>query len=247
MMPRSLSTTCFRWIGGLCVLSAACGSAGTDDVATSRPSPPLVTTAPDADHRPRLVVLGDSLTAGLGLDVKDAYPTLLQQKLDTAGIDLRVINAGVSGDTSAGGLSRVDLALEGDVRVMLLALGGNDALRALPAEELRRNLGTIIERAQAHGVTVILAGMEAPPNFGQDYTAAFRDVYISLAERHKVPFIPFLLQGVAGVERLNQADGIHPTAEGARLIADHVWPVLEPLARGAATRKPSGARGAPRG
>jgi acyl-CoA thioesterase-1 len=194
-----------------------------------------------------LVVLGDSLTAGLGLDVKDAYPTLLQQKLDASGIHLRVINAGSSGDTSAGGLSRVDLALEGDVRLMLLALGGNDALRALPVEDLRRNLSTIIERAQAKGATVILAGMEAPPNFGQDYTTAFRDVYISVAERYKVPFIPFLLQGVAGVERLNQPDGIHPTAEGARMIADHVWAVVEPLARGAATAPPSSARGAPRG
>lgn len=207
-------------------------------------SPP-VTSAPD--HRPRLVVLGDSLTAGLGLDVKDAYPTLLQQKLHAAGIDLRVVNAGISGDTSAGGLSRVDLALEGDVRLMLLALGGNDALRALPVEELRRNLSTIIERAQARGVTVILAGMEAPPNFGQDYTAAFREVYMSLAEQYKVPFVPFLLHGVAGVDRLNQPDGIHPTAEGARVIADHVWPIIEPLARVATARKPSGARGAPRG
>lgn len=248
MIRRSLFVTWRRWTCGLCVLSAACGSVGTDDASATRPraNAPPVATAPDADRRPRLVVLGDSLTAGLGLNVKDAYPTLLQQKVDAAGIDLQVINAGVSGDTSAGGLSRVDLALEGDVRVMLLALGGNDALRALPVDELRRNLGTIIERAQARGVTVILAGMEAPPNFGQDYTAAFRDVYISLAERYKVPFIPFLLQGVAGVERLNQADGIHPTAEGARLIADHVWPVVEPLARGAATR-PSSARGAPRG
>lgn len=174
MTYRRVVRTALRWTYGLSLLSAACGSAGSDDVSPPRSmlSPP-VTSAPD--HRPRLVVLGDSLTAGLGLDVKDAYPTLLQQKLHAAGIDLRVVNAGISGDTSAGGLSRVDLALEGDVRLMLLALGGNDALRALPVEELRRNLSTIIERAQARGVTVILAGMEAPPNFGQDYTAAFRE------------------------------------------------------------------------
>lgn len=249
MMYWRVSAAWLRWTCGLSLVSAACGSAGTND--TARPSEPRAgasVVAPlDADHRPRLVVLGDSLTAGLGLDMKDAYPTLLQQKLDTAGINLQVVNAGVSGDTSAGGLSRVSLALEGDVRLMLVALGGNDALRALPVAELRRNLGAIIERAQAQGVTVVLAGMEAPPNFGADYTAAFRDTYVSLAEQYKVPFVPFLLQGVAGVERLNQPDGIHPTAEGARLIADHVWPVIEPLARGAVSRAPVRARGTPRG
>ncbi|MGE3179986.1 MAG: GDSL-type esterase/lipase family protein, partial [Vicinamibacterales bacterium] len=113
-------------------------------------------------------MLGDSLTAGLGLEPAEAYPTLLQQKLDAAGLDYRVVNAGVSGDTSAGGLSRLDLALEGDVRVLIVALGGNDALRALPPDSLRKNLSTIVERAQADGATVLLAGMEAPPNFGQD-------------------------------------------------------------------------------
>lgn len=249
MMYWRVSAPWLGWTCGLSLLTAACGSSGTGGAA--RPAEPRagpsVVSSLAADHRPRLVVLGDSLTAGLGLDPKDTYPTLLQQKLDTAGINLQVVNAGVSGDTSAGGLSRVSLALEGDVRLMLVALGGNDALRALPVAELRRNLGTIIERAQSQGVTVVLAGMEAPPNFGADYTAAFRDTYVSLAEQYNVPFVPFLLQGVAGVERLNQPDGIHPTAEGARLIADHVWPVIEPLARGAASRAPVSTRGAPRG
>ena len=156
-----------------------------------------------------------------------------------AGIRLQVINAGISGDTSAGGLSRVDLALEGDVRVMMVALGGNDALRALPATELRRNLATIIERAQQHGVTVVLAGMEAPPNFGPDYGRAFHEVYPSLAKDYKVTLIPFLLDGVAGIERLNQDDGIHPTAEGDRIIADRIWPVIEPVARKVASQSSS--------
>jgi len=175
-------------------------------------------------------VLGDSLTAGLGLATGDAYSALLQQRLDASGLDLEVVNAGVSGDTSAGGLARLDWALQGDVRILVVALGGNDALRALPAEELRRNLGEIIERAQSRGITVLLAGMEAPPNFGRDYIVSFHNVYSALAKQYHVAFVPFLLQGVAGRDALNQRDGIHPTAEGARILADTVWAVLKPLA-----------------
>ena len=176
-----------------------------------------------------LLALGDSLTAGLGLSPDQAYPTLLEQKANADGLSFHVVNAGVSGDTSAGGLSRLDWALDGDVRVMVVALGGNDALRGLPVEELRKNLTTIIERAQAKKVRVILAGMEAPPNFGQSYTDGFRRVYTDLAAQYTVPVIPFLLQGVAGIEGLNQRDGIHPTAEGARMVADNVWTVLHPM------------------
>jgi acyl-CoA thioesterase-1 len=179
-------------------------------------------------------MLGDSLTAGLGLDPRDAYPNLIQEKLDAAGLKFRVVNAGISGDTSAGGLSRVDLALEGDVRVMLVAMGGNDALRALPVGDLKRNLARIIERARARQVRVVLAGMEAPPNFGRDYAVSFHQVYRELAKEYGVPLVPFLLDGVAGVEGLNQRDGIHPTADGARVVADHVWTVLEPVVREAA-------------
>lgn len=261
MAPRRLAPRALLHglIASLCLAGlAACGSPGTgarvertssaDAPATppqasannsSSPatSTPRVSTNDDA--RPRLVILGDSLTAGLGLDLKDAYPTVLQHKLDDAGIDLRIINAGISGDTSAGGLSRVDLALEGDVRVLLVALGGNDGLRALPVEALRSNLAAIIERGQARGATVVLAGMEAPPNFGREYVTAFRQVYAALATQYKVTLIPFLLDGVAGVERLNQDDGIHPTAEGARMVADHVWPILAPVAKDAASRRPA--------
>ena len=175
-------------------------------------------------------MLGDSLTAGLGLAIRDSYPTLLQQRLDAAGLNYEVVNAGVSGDTSAGGLARLDWALEGDVRVLIVALGGNDALRALPADELRRNLAAIIERVQQRGVSVILAGMEAPPNFGRDYIVSFHNVYPALAKQYHVAFVPFLLQGVAGLDTLNQRDGIHPTAEGARILADNVWTVLKPVA-----------------
>jgi acyl-CoA thioesterase-1 len=143
----------------------------------------------------------------------------------------------VSGDTSAGGLARLDWALEGDVRVLVVALGGNDALRGLPAEELQRNLAQIIERAQARGLAVILAGMEAPPNYGRDYIVSFHKVYPALAAQYRVAFVPFLLEGVAGNESLNQRDGIHPTAAGARIVADNVWAVLKPIAE--ARRRPT--------
>jgi acyl-CoA thioesterase-1 len=134
----------------------------------------------------------------------------------------------VSGDTSAGGLSRLDWALDGDVRVLVVALGGNDALRGLPTAELTRNLSTIIERAQGRGITVVLAGMEAPPNYGFDYTAGFHKVYPTLARKYHLALVPFLLEGVGGITALNQPDGIHPTAQGARMVADNVWTVLKP-------------------
>ena len=197
-------------------------SGGTDNAATS--------TEARAKPLPRIVILGDSLTAGLGLPVDQAYPSLLQQRLKGEGLDYEVVNAGVSGDTSAGGLSRLDWALQGDVRILVVALGGNDGLRGLPPEALKRNLSEIIERAQARHVQVILAGMEAPPNYGRDYTVSFHRVYPALAEQYRIPFVPFLLWNVAGIDQLNQPDGIHPTAAGARVVADNVWRVLKPLA-----------------
>jgi acyl-CoA thioesterase I len=190
-----------------------------------------------AAARPRIAVLGDSLTAGLGVAQSAAYPSLLQEHLDAAHLDFEVVNAGVSGDTSAGGLARLDWALDGDVRILIVALGGNDGLRGLPADELQRNLAQIIERAQARGITVILAGMEAPPNYGRDYIVAFHKVYPALAAKYRVALVPFLLQGVAGDEALNQRDGIHPTAAGARIVADNVWTVLKPIAE--ARRRPT--------
>ena len=225
-------------LGLWAVTSLACGgreAPARDAAPAAEASAPAASTpasAQTADTRPRVVFLGDSLTAGLGLAQAEAYPTLIQQKIDAAGLRYQVVNAGVSGDTSAGGLSRLDWALEGDVQVMVVALGGNDGLRGLPADELKKNLSTIIERARARSIAVILAGMEAPPNFGQSYTVSFRQVYADLASQYGVPLIPFLLQGVAGIEGLNQRDGIHPTAEGARTVADNVWTVLRPTLKG---------------
>lgn len=197
--------------------------------APRAPESAVVPTRATLDTRPAVVFLGDSLTAGLGVASEEAYPSLIQQKIDADGLAFHVVNAGVSGDTSAGGLSRLDDALSGDVRILIVALGGNDALRGLPVDELRKNLAAIIERAQSRKIRVVLAGMEAPPNFGASYTAAFHQVYTELAAQYHVQVVPFLLQGVAGIERLNQRDGIHPTAEGARIVADNVWTVLRPM------------------
>ena len=185
----------------------------------------------------RVVILGDSLTAGLGLPPQQAFPMLLQQRLDAQGLKYRIINGGVSGDTSAGGLDRINLAFDGDVRVLILAFGGNDGLRGLPADELKRNLTRMIERAVARGITVVLAGMEAPPNFGPRYTTEFRNVYPDLATRYHLKLIPFLLQGVAGNPSLNQRDGIHPNAQGSRIVADNVWAVLRPILEPRISRK----------
>jgi acyl-CoA thioesterase I len=219
-----------RWARALVAAAAiagfACEDRGTAPPPKESGAPPAAAARPSA---PRIVILGDSLTAGLGLPIDAAYPSLLQKRLDADGFQYEVVNAGVSGDTSAGGLSRLDWALQGNVKVLVVALGGNDALRALPPDQLRHNLAQIIERAQARGIHVILAGMESPPNWGRDYNVSFHKVYTSLATEYHVPLVPFLLQNVAGSETLNQADGIHPTAEGARIVADNVWTVLKPV------------------
>jgi acyl-CoA thioesterase-1 len=206
-----------------------------EERSRAAPAPAAAASAParaaaPAPSRPRIAVLGDSLTAGLGVAKAAAYPSLLQERLDAAGLDFEIVNAGVSGDTSAGGLARLDWALDGDVRILIVALGGNDGLRGLPAEELQSNLAHIIEKAQSRGISVVLAGMEAPPNYGRDYIVSFHKIYPALAAQYHVALVPFLLQGVAGDETLNQRDGIHPTAAGARIVADNVWTVLKPLA-----------------
>jgi acyl-CoA thioesterase-1 len=174
------------------------------------------------------VFLGDSLTAGLGLAPEESVPSLIQARLDAAGYQYEVVNAGVSGDTSAGGLSRLDWSLAGDVDVLVLELGANDGLRGLPVAQMRRNLGEIITRAKQRDITVILTGMEAPPNYGAAYTAEFRTVFAELADEHDVHFVPFFLDGVAGIPGLNQGDGIHPNPAGARIVEQTIWRALEP-------------------
>jgi acyl-CoA thioesterase-1 len=217
----------------------SCSAPGSSDAPAATASTPAVSAAsepptqaaPARAKRPEVILLGDSLTAGLGLASELSFPSLLQQRIDEAGLEFAVVNAGVSGDTSAGGLRRLEWALQGEPRVLVVALGGNDGLRGLPPQDLAKNLAAIIERGRQSGLTVILAGMEAPPNNGPDYTARFRRVYPDLARAYDVPLIPFLLDGVAGDPALNQADGIHPNPAGARRVADTVWKVLEPALR----------------
>jgi acyl-CoA thioesterase I len=211
-------------------------AAAPTDVASPASSPggapaprPTNEARPTSVARPRIVFLGDSLTAGLGLEKAQAVPALIQARIDELGYEYEVINAGVSGDTSAGGLSRLDWSLDGDVKVLVVELGANDGLRGLPVANMKRNLSAIIARAKSRGVEVLLTGMEAPPNYGQAYTREFRQAFHELAREHDVPFMPFFLEGVAGIPALNNPDGIHPNPEGARLVEQAVWKALEPL------------------
>ena len=205
--------------------------------ATPAPAPAPAPVVTD-DGAPRIIVLGDSLTAGLGLDVTDSFPAIIQKRLDEKGLRYTVVNAGVSGDTSAGGQRRLEWALgEGNPHILIVALGGNDGLRGLPPSALKQNLASIIEYGQKRGLIVILAGMEAPPNYGPEYTAAFRETYPELARKYSVTLIPFLLAGVAGDPALNQSDGIHPNARGAEVVADLVWKALEPAVAKDLTRR----------
>jgi acyl-CoA thioesterase-1 len=227
-------------IAVLAAVSVACSPgdppASSERRAPESVSPPAAPPSAARTDAPKIVILGDSLTAGLGLDAKQSFPALLQARLDREGYDYHVVNAGVSGDTSAGGLRRLDWALTGDVRVLVVELGANDGLRGLPVAEMKKNLSEIITRAQARGITVILAGMEAPPNYGEQYTAEFRQAYRDLAAEHKVALIPFLLEGVAGLREMNQGDGIHPNPEGARIVENIVWHTLEPVLEAPVTR-----------
>jgi acyl-CoA thioesterase I len=181
-----------------------------------------------ADH-PRIIAFGDSLTAGLGVAAEESYPAQLQRRLDSAGFRYRVVNAGVSGDTTAGGLRRVAWILNSKPRIVILELGANDGLRGLSLRETRGNLERIIRQFQAASVTVVLAGMKLPPNYGAEYTAGFETIYRSLAEKYHLTLIPFFLDGVAGSASLNQADGIHPTGEGYRIIVNKIFETVKPL------------------
>jgi acyl-CoA thioesterase-1 len=223
------------WLVLVACLFAACSDrAASDNAPTVRATPAAVASTTPADPdaapaRPRIVAYGDSLTAGLGLLEQEAYPAVLQRKIDEAGYKFEVVNAGLSGDTSAGGVRRLDWALEGDVKVLIVAFGGNDGLRGLPVTQMKENLSAIIRKVRDRGAVVILAGMEAPPNFGQEYATAFRQAFRDVALEERVLFIPFLLNSVAGKSDLNQPDGIHPNQQGAAVVADTVWTVLEPL------------------
>jgi acyl-CoA thioesterase-1 len=197
---------------------------GTD--VTSQPGR---STAAVREEQPRIVAFGDSLTAGLGVAQEEAYPAQLQRRLQEAGYKYRVINAGVSGDTTAGGVRRISWVLNSKPSIVILELGANDGLRGIDLAQTRSNLETIIERLQAAGVTVVLAGMKLPPNYGKDYTARFAAIYPDLAAKYRIPLMPFFLDGVAARETLNQADGIHPTEAGYRVIVENLFRTLQPF------------------
>ena len=179
----------------------------------------------------RIVFFGDSITAGLGVQPEQAYPALIQQKIDSLGWHFKVVNAGLSGETSTGGLNRIDWVLQKPVQVFVLELGGNDGLRGIDLRLTEKNLQKIIERVKAKypEAKIILAGMQVPTNLGQKYTRQFKSMYPDLAKKNNVALIPFLLQNVGGIRSLNQQDGIHPNVKGHIIVAENVWKVLKPV------------------
>lgn len=187
----------------------------------------------DDSNKPRIVFFGNSLSAGYGLDDPEnqSFPGIIRKKLQRNNLEFAVINAGLSGETTAGGKNRIDWILKQPVSIFILELGGNDGLRGIDTEETRRNLQAIIEAVKTKYVEakIVLAGMEAPPNMGDDYTSSFREIYPSLAEKNEIALIPFLLQDVGGETDLNQSDGIHPNIEGHKIVAENVWSILEPI------------------
>ncbi|MGV3533131.1 MAG: arylesterase [Chthoniobacteraceae bacterium] len=185
--------------------------------------------AKKTDAKGRIVILGDSLTAGYGLEPQQAYPALLQKRIDDAGLPYEVVNAGISGDTTAGGLRRIDWAMRGGADVLVVALGGNDGLRGVAPKQTEENIRGIVKRAREKNpaIAVVIAGMQMPANLGPQFVEAFSKLFPSLAKELNAALVPFLLEGVGGVAALNQPDRIHPTAEGQRKLADNVWPILE--------------------
>jgi acyl-CoA thioesterase I len=224
----------------LSALAMSCGGSGTparDTAAGTKPaSPPenpapsVADAGPSLDARRTIVFLGTSLTAGLGLDPDSAYPQQIQRKIDASGLPYQVVNAGVSGETTAGLLRRLDWVLKQPADVIVIETGANDGLRGLPVTATRSTLGNALDRIRKDrpDATVMLVQMEAPPNLGQEYTSAFHAMFPELAREHGVTLVPFLLEGVAGQTTLNQGDGIHPNSAGERIVADNVWRVLQP-------------------
>lgn len=219
-------TSIFVFLFASVALIVGCSQPEFDPRAMEKP---LATPSIKLD-RPKIVAFGDSLTAGFGLLEKESYPYLLQEKLKADGFDYEVVNAGVSGDTTLGGVDRIDWVLEMEnVKILILELGANDLLRGVPPAKVKANLDTIIRRAKAKGVRVLLCGMLAPPTMGAEYQRDFTVVFPDLATEHKLAFVPFLLDKVALQRELNQADGIHPNPEGTRLMMENVYRGLKPM------------------
>lgn len=232
----------------LTACEASAPAVGRPDAAAPDSAPAVPDTAraaPDAhrasQHERVVLFVGTSLTAGYGVGDEGAYPAVLQQMIDSAGLPFRVVNAGISGETSAGGLRRIDWSLQQPADVLVLELGANDALRGIDPAHMRDNLDAILERARElyPDIAIVLVGMEAPPNLGERYTRSFRDVFTDLAREYDAALVPFLLDGVAAEPSLNIDDGIHPNAAGHRILARTVWPVLETVLRARAAQPAS--------
>jgi len=215
-------------IVGLVILFSACTNnekpAGNNEKNTSKESIPVA-------KKKTIVFYGNSLTAGYGLSPEQAFPAIIQKKIDSLGLPYQVINAGVSGETSSGGKTRIDWILREPVDIFVLELGANDGLRGTPLSETRKNLQDIIDKVKAKNpdIKLVLAGMQVPPNMGQTYSTEFKNIYTGLAAKNTMTLIPFLLEGVGGEPNLNQSDGIHPTAEGHLIVAENVWMQLKKL------------------
>ena len=228
-------------LAGCLAASGACdrdaGQAGPAAAATAdTPQHNAVPTTTQTAGVTRIVFLGDSLTAGLGVDADEAFPSVVERALEREGLRVRVVNGGVSGDTTAGGLRRLDWLLRQKPDVVVVGLGGNDGLRGLDLAASEQNLRAIVQKSRDAGADVLLLGMLIPPNYGPDYAGNFREIYPRIAREMDVPLVPFVLQGVGGEPKLNQPDGIHPTSEGHRLIAENVLAHLRSLARQRASR-----------
>lgn len=224
-MPKFIRLTA---IFSFIILTLSCGNLSAKQ-EFEKPVKPFQTPE-NISNKPKIIAFGDSLTAGFGLSEKESYPYLLQEKLKADGYDYDVVNAGVSGDTSAGGLERIDWSLEQEnVQILILELGANDLLRGLPVEKMKENLATIIKKAKAKNVKVLFCGMLAPPTMGAKYQRDYIAVFPDLAAEHKVEFLPFLLENIAADAKLNQPDGIHPNAEGTKIMTENVYTALKPL------------------
>ena len=218
------------FLSSFALSAAACGvptMTGKTSPATNKKAAPAQVVT---NNKPKILAFGDSLTIGLGLTEKESYPSLLQQKLKADGYDYEVLNAGMSGDTSGGGLERIDWSLnQPNIEIMVLELGANDILKGLSTEQMKTNLREIIRKAKAKNIKVLLCGMYAPLNLGGERGQAINKAFQDLAKEEKVAFLPFFLQGVGGISAFNQADGIHPNAEGTRIVADTVHKSLKPM------------------
>jgi acyl-CoA thioesterase-1 len=223
---RKTALVCFIFLAGF---TFGCNVTTANKQADLNGKRPLATPRIQSD-RPKIVAFGDSLTAGFGLTEKESYPYLLQEKLKADGYDFEVVNAGVSGDTSYGGLERIDWVLEQEnVRILILELGANDLLRGVPVAKMKENLGKIIKKAKDKKVRVLFCGMFAPPNVGAQYQQDYMNAFPDLADQYDVDFLPFLLENIALDKKLNQPDGIHPNAEGEKIMTDNVYKALKPL------------------